>query len=95
MDLNLDNEGLLIILEQEFKIDNNIYENNIKNKHYNSLKDHSNNLRLEYLKIINEIHSILLTYTNLTSIQKFNYCKVQRIYIKLFLKEQLLILSNI
>ena len=43
----------------------------------------------EILRIITEIHSILLKRFNLTDRQKWNYCKRQRLLMKAYLKNLL------
>lgn len=47
------------------------------------------NVKNEYLVILNNISSILINYTNLTNKQKLEHCNNQRYYMKLYLKEVL------
>ena len=54
------------------------------------LKKGIENIPENYLAIIKKIHSILIDCPDLTRKQKFEYCNIERYFIKLYLKESLL-----
>ena len=54
------------------------------------LKNGIENIPENYLAIIKKIHSILADCPNLTRKQKYEYCNIERYFIKLYLKESLL-----
>ena len=47
------------------------------------------NAKNDYLTILNDIDSILFNIDNLTNKRKLEYCRTQRYYIKLYLREVL------
>ncbi|MFX1410613.1 MAG: hypothetical protein ACFFA6_09685 [Promethearchaeota archaeon] len=73
--------------EPVLKINNLFYEVEIDNKKIEFLEQTSDNPIDDNLVILEEIGEILKNCTILTENQKLDYCKSQRYFMKLYLKE--------
>jgi len=73
--------------EPVLKINNLFYEVEIDNKKIEFLEQDSDNPIDDNLVILEEIGEILKNCTILTENQKLDYCKSQRYFMKLYLKE--------
>ena len=82
----------LSIYKKKFTFENNSlnYEKtlNFNNElDINSFQQKLSDVKIEYLSISNDIHSILSNCPDLTSDQKLDYCNSQRYFMKMYLKE--------
>ncbi len=73
--------------EPVLKINDLFYEVEIDNKKNEILEQNSDTPMNDNLAILEEIGEILQNCTTLTENQKLDYCKSQRYFMKLYLKE--------